>query len=263
VAFSETLARNSRVAQEFVKMQVSDCLIPTEVTEERIVTYQLAMSGSDGILVASDRCENIGSLSEKTYTKNLIRKISVANGLAWTYSGTDVAPIFSSRFREEIERLGNEMSLENVQIALDNSSRRTASEYQPTSRGPWSACLTVVRGESKTILRNKLSLRTDEVLGGWCVSGQEFNLAAFIPRRFYSPGLTVNELAHIAAYSIRAAHDLDNAMIDGLDIAIYRSAEGIFNLLEDAEIERLWNEAASLDKEMLKLFRATALSAQF
>jgi len=239
-------------------MQRSDCQPPTEA-EERIVTYQLAMIGRDGMILASDRCENLGSATDKSFTKNMIRKLSIDRGLAWTYSGGDVAPIFSSRFGDEIEKIGDR-SLQAVMDAIANSSDRTQREYQPTAKGPWSACLTVVRGESKTILRNKLSLRTEEMLGGWCVSGQEFNLATYMPRRFYSKDMSVSELIYIAAYSVRAAHDLDNAVVDGLDIAVYTDAEAIFRILPDMEIERLWNEAASADREILGILKSRALS---
>ena len=70
----------------------------------------------------------------------------------------------------------------------------------------------------------------------------------------------VRELAHLAAYSIRAAHDLDSAFVDGLDIAVYQEATGKFNFLKS---EMLWVAAQDFDAAILDLFGTMATPLPF
>ncbi len=222
--------------------------IETERQRKREVTYQLALKGMDGIVLASDQCERLSSVN-KSEVKNLVRKIWIDQTarFAWAYSGGEAGPIFSARFLQRLKDLGSDFSEAATLSAFEASAKATVTEYAPFAKGPWPCCITLACGPSKKIMRHKLSLFAEEMLGGWCVSGQEFNLAAFIPQRFYSKKMLVGELAGLAAYSIRAAHDLDSGVVDGLDIAIYRDSTQRFEFLDS---DLYWDEAGKLDGEI-------------
>ena len=96
--------------------------------------------------------------------------------------------------------------------------------------------------------------RADERLGK-CVSGMEFNLASFLPSRLTLSNMSVDVLAYLAAYSIRAAHDLDSAFVDGLDIAVYRDAVRRFEFLET---KCLWDDAENFDGEIVNVLELRA-----
>lgn len=196
----------------------------------------MALAGADGIVLASDQCERIVSSNGQFSAKNMVRKIWVneSREIAWAYAGSEAAPVFSSRFYEKAKDLKDVSSESALLEVFDASAKATVEEYRQFAKGPWSCAVTLACGPTKKIFRHKLSLKAEEVLGGWCISGQEFNLAAFLPRRFYSPRMSVNELALLAAYSIRTAHVFDNAMVDGMDITIYRDSVGKFEFVNSA-----------------------------
>lgn len=205
-------------------------------TGKRKVTYQLVFSGRDGMVIASDQCERLISSNGQFGVKNMVRKIRIDQTcrFAWAYSGGEVAPLFSTRFSQALDELEAGFSEDDVIKALEASSRAVVKEYHPFSKGPWGCCVTLACGPTKKIFRHKLSLTVEEMLGGFCAAGQEFNLASFLPQRLYSPNLSIDQLGRLAAYAIDAAHDLDSAMIDGLDLAVYRDSIGKFEFADNA-----------------------------
>jgi hypothetical protein len=235
--------------------------VAVERQRNRRVTYQLALKGSDGMVLASDQCEWIVSASDQCVTKNLVRKLRIdeTGRYAWVYSGSEAGPVFSSHFLAALKNLGASFSEADALGAFKASARAANETYQPFAKGKWPYDATLICGRSKRIMRVKVSLAVDEMLGGCCVSGQEFNLSAFLPSRFYSPRMSVDELTCLASYSIRAAHDCTNSVVDGLDIAVYRDTSGTFEMLDS---DYWWNEAPKLDEAIREAIRTHARSLQ-
>jgi hypothetical protein len=109
-----------------------------EQQRKRVVTYQLALTGSDGIVLASDQCERLVSSSEQSGINNLVRKIWIGqtNRFAWAYSGGETAPLFSARFLQGLKDLGGGFAEDEVLKVLEASVKATITEYQPFAKGP-------------------------------------------------------------------------------------------------------------------------------
>jgi hypothetical protein len=230
------------------------------VTARKRMTYQLALSGCDGVVIASDRSERTVSSNGQFAARNAVRKITIdqTGRYAWACSGSEAALIFSRNVRDRIAALGSSFAEEEALNALENASRTAVSEYQPLSQGPRPCKVLFVCGPSKRIFSHPLT-RAEERIGK-CISGMEFNLAAFLPSRLDLSNVPVQELAYLAAYSIHAAHDLDSAFVDGLDIAVYRNATGTFDFVDSAI---MWDATASFDTGILELLRNKSMPLPF
>ncbi len=224
------------------------------------MTYQLALSGSDGAVIASDRSERTVSSNGQFAARNMVRKICIdqTGRFAWACSGSEAALIFSRNVKDRITALGNNFTEEEAVNALESASRTVVPEYQPLSQGPWPCKVLFVCGPSKRIFLHPLT-RADERISK-CISGMEFNLAAFLPSRLNLSNAPVQELAYLAAYSIRAAHDLDSAFVDGLDIAVYRDATGTFEFVNS---DIMWDATESFDTAIRELLRNKSIALAF
>jgi 20S proteasome alpha/beta subunit len=219
------------------------------------VTYQLALAGHDGIVLASDKCERHASSDGHYGTKNSLRKIWIdrTGQYGWACSGSEAAPSFADHILRGIDALAESFSEGEALTAFEESSGAFVEDYRQRARGPWGCSILFACGPTRRIFRRQISPPRQEMSGGFCVAGAEFNLAAFLPSRFYAPDWSVDELTHLAAYSVRAAHDLDTGIVDGLDIAVYRDATAKFEFLDCA---RLWNEAQFFDAKILEVLRS-------
>lgn len=226
--------------------------------QRKRMTYQLALTGCDGIVLASDRCERTVSANQQFAARNMVRKITIDQTarFAWGCAGSEAALIFSRNVADAIRALGSDFSEEDALGALEEAAKLTAREYGPLSKGPWPCSTLFVCGPTKRIFSHPLT-RAEERRNGRCIAGMEFNLASFLPCRLEDlPKLSVRELAYLAAYSVRAAHDLDTAFVDGLDIAVYRDSTHKF---EFASGEAYWSEASKFDARILGLLREVAI----
>lgn len=216
------------------------------------MTYQIAMRGRDGVVLASDQSERLVNRDETVATQNLVKKIRVdtSKQFAWCYAGISLAPVFSNHFASAIDSQTTSLSDQDATRILEGSVSPAYQEWQPTAAGGGYVCILLVSGRSRKIFRNKCSFATEEMEGGWCVAGNEFNVASFLPRRLYCPEMSVQELACLAAYSIHAAHDFDSAFVNGLDIAIYRDTEGYFEFVDSTFY---WNEIERWDAGVRKV----------
>jgi hypothetical protein len=234
---------------------------PQEREQQRKrMTYQLALSGCDGIVIASDQCERIVSTNGQFSATNMVRKIMIdpTGRFAWACSGSEAALLFSRNVGDAISALGKDFTEDDALNALENASRSLVLEYQPLSQGPWPCKVLFVCGPSKRIFSHPMT-RADERKAK-CISGMEFNLASFLPKRFDLSKRPIKELAYLAAYSIHAAHDLDSAFVDGLDVAVYQDETKKFCFLDS---DTLWNEAPNFDKAIMDTLRATAIPLPF
>ncbi len=95
-------------------------------------------------------------------------------------------------------------------------------------------------------------MAAQEIFDGKCISGNYYNLAAFLPSRFHATVESVDTLARLAAYSIRVAQEIDPQYVDGLDVAVYRDSEGRF---EFENADNYWNLCEEIEREMRECFR--------
>jgi hypothetical protein len=207
------------------------------------------MCGKDGVVLASDQSERRVNHDDSVATQNLVTKIRIddTRKFAWAYAGGMVAPIFSNHFGQAMKSQTHQLSYRDAVNKLADSVMPAYEEWHPNAAGPSGyTCVTLACGAAKKIFRNMFSRmgEAEEMQGGWCVAGSEFNVASFLPRRLHSPELSVEQLVCLAAYSIRAAHDFDSAFVNGLDIAVYRDSVGRFEFVDSIFY---WNEIEKFD----------------
>jgi hypothetical protein len=225
------------------------------------VTYQVTARLADGMVIASDQSERHVSDDGHYGVSNLVPKIQVDPGgqFAWAYSGGLVAPMFSAELLKNMRALhstGNAITRADVENAITACFGPVWSRWQPQAKGPTQCTLVIAGGPTKEILRWNLNSPDQvQLVGSPCFSGQEFTLSAFLPKYLYSPQMTVSEFAYLAAHSIRSGHDLDSAIIDGLDIAVYLDATARFKFLDS---NYYWQEALIFNTKLKQLLKNEA-----
>jgi hypothetical protein len=226
----------------------------------RRVTYQLTMCGCDGMLVASDRREISMYQTATVATTNDVVKVRISpdGKFAWAYSGNEIAPIYAKRVAKAFEDT-KPISDEDVKKLLANAGLPAIREWQETASGPlppMEAVIVMASGATKRIFRSfaKPTTVPEEMMGGLCITGQTANWAAFLPKRFYSQSMSIDELLWLAASSIRMAHDFDSFSVDRLDVAIYRDSSGGFELING---DSYWDEATKLSEKFDTSIRRT------
>ena len=223
--------------------------------EDRPVTYQLTMRACDGMVIASDRRERLVSDTNYPYlgVPNHVCKVrlDLTGKYPWVFSGESLAPVLSRHLTRALS-VNNAMSDAEVVEALERCHSPAYEEWHGNSSGRSDACIVLACGESKKIFRFRMLIdgEVEEQREGMVVSGQTFNLAAFLPIRYYSSKMTADELACLAAYSIRWAHDLDSAFVDGLDIAMYHDSTRKFEMMDS---QLYWSKAEEIDAEMRRV----------
>jgi 20S proteasome alpha/beta subunit len=268
---SKTLARNSRVPQEFAQMQAvtspicsyhREAEIESSFDFERqtqLMTYQVTLCGRDGVVVASDRCQvwHERLLRPQEWSKNKVKKLFVdAKGkIAWTFSGGYFSDVTAHYLRDFLDEQSDydERAVEN---AIKTCGNRACDAFSTTARANVTDILVLVFAESRRIVRAHIARAGTmiETLENQCVSGATDSFVNFFPNRFCGNGdMSVDQLAPLAAYCVRAAHEQDTKYIDGLDIAVYRDSKGRFEF-EDRGV--FWEEASKLDAD-LKMFLTT------
>jgi hypothetical protein len=226
---------------------------------DRRVTYQLAMCGRDGIVVASDLCERLVSASGDYGVPQLVNKIRVNNTgqFAWMHSGGQISAIQARLFAHALSEVNEEISEDEALRKLQNCAMPAIEQWRTTvAKGAEGYNRIILAcGKSRRIYRETCSGVEEpmEVLGGFCVSGQEFNAAVFLPRRLYNCKLNVDVLIRLAAYSVRCAHDIHSGDVDGLQIAVYRDSSKRFEM---EATDALWKYADILDRHILTLLTA-------
>ncbi|MGA7626045.1 MAG: hypothetical protein WCA91_20970 [Candidatus Acidiferrales bacterium] len=203
--------------------------------EDAPMTYQVTMFGTDGIVMASDRCESWmeqgGRLSKTT---NLVRKIFLSEKIAWTFSGGNLSAIAASYLRGEITGAEDASALKRQMIACGD--RASANfPHPPTSAD----VLVAVHADYPHIIRAKISKGTTymEVEGGKFVSGDSDNLASFFPEHYFSRDKPVSELVVLAAYAVFMAHRCNPRHIEDLDIAVWRKGDSEFKFLDGEKVQ--------------------------
>jgi hypothetical protein len=237
-----------------VQMAICETREETLIIErDRRVTYQLAMCGMDGIVVASDLCERLVSASGEYGVPQLVKKIRIneTGQFAWMHSGGQISAIQARLFARALSEINEEIAEDEVLRKLQNCAMPAIEQWRTTvAKGAEGYNrIILVCGKSKRIYREMCSGVEEpvEVLGGFCVSGQEFNSAVFLPRRLYNSELKVDVLLRLAAYSVPCAHDIHTGDVDGLQIAVCRD-NGQFQFIPP---EPYWDYTPVLDSQIL------------
>lgn len=223
--------------------------------EERLMTYQVTLCGSDGVVVASDRCEVWEEHGSIARTVNKVRKLFIdpSRQVAWTFSGGFLSGITAQLLAKNFPANVSESSVKDAIASCGNQ----ACTYFRIQRSQTDILVAVIAPLRK-ILRARISPDTvlENIESGKCVSGQTDSLVNFFPDHFYSQKMPVKELATLAAYAVRMAHDLDPKYVDGLDIAVYRDADGEFDFVDPS---LYWEHALLVDEELRECLRRSAI----
>ncbi|MGD0581268.1 MAG: hypothetical protein ABSC08_20420 [Bryobacteraceae bacterium] len=223
------------------------------------MTYQLALYGCDGIVLASDQRE-LTTAGDPTIhghgiNQNNISKIRVhsSHKLAWMFDGGSLGRIASASLGNLLE---NEEDLSHgaIKRALKQAANDSFVKFPHLVRND--AYITLATGIDSTIFRAKIMPSaffeiTEPNHTSPIIAGQTYNLAGFIPVRYYSSKMSVDQLCSMAAYTISAAHDIDTLAIDGLDIAIYKISTGKFELINLEQPVKLATEIDSGIRHLL------------
>lgn len=222
----------------------------TDAYKERIVTYQLTLRGRDGMVLASDQCEHSVSDDGHTHISNRLRKVFVSGRFAWAYYGGELGPIFSDHLGRRLAEVGN-ISDEDARSILYDLGEPTVKEYMGNASHHAGRSIVIFAcGDTRKVFRVTISSPSiiEEVGDGPCITGNYYNLATFLPKRFYSPKYSVDGLACLAAYSINSAHVFEPTYVDGLDVAIYRdTSDGKWEFMDS---EKLLEKASTLDSSI-------------
>lgn len=229
--------------------------------QRKRMTYQLVLSGRDGMVIASDQKEILAPRSNEEgegYKPNLVTKIRIdpSRKFAWAFAGKTLSATTSGYIERTLESMPTNLEADIDKILRDSCDRA----WKENATGPDNESTVILAdGPRKRILRARISPMTviEPIMGGKCFGGQAFNAASFIPRRFYSPQMTVAELACMAAYTLREAHEADTVCVDGLDIAIYKDETARFDFVLDSDA--FWRHAETIHSEILNLLRARAI----
>jgi|ERR1019366_3275848 20S proteasome alpha/beta subunit len=227
-------------------------LIPAaENGEERPVTYQLTMCGCDGMIIASDQQE----LSKGIRTKVTKIRIDKTGNFAWAYSGPAMVATFSRHLVQAFDNAGPLSDTSAAQLIADCAGPALEESRIYEMPGSGDAIVMLASGLSKKIFRVawRPTTEVEPIHQTMLIAGQKANLASFLPTFFYSPQMTVDKLASLAAYSIRKAHDCDPLCVDGLDIAVYRDSTRRFEFLDSASC---WSEAERIDGAIADLLKS-------
>lgn len=205
------------------------CTLPVAVPcwrskEKRKITYQVVLSGRDGIVIASDQKELLNSPSSEAgegYKPNMVTKIRIGPSatVAWAFSGGMLSATASGYLERTLENQPSQSPTQALRDCCDHA-------WKDNAKGPEDSVVMLIDGPNRNIFRARITPMTviEPMLGGMCFAGQTFNTASFIPRRFYRSDMTVAELASLAALTVKEAHEADTVCVDGLDIAIYKDS---------------------------------------
>jgi len=219
--------------------------------EDTLVTMQVGLVGTDGIVLASDlktrffdEYENFGLTS-----KILIDR---ARGLALAYAGYEISREVAKRIltdqgifdlenschRQAIERIASEVYREPFPDLVP-PDRRDSEILIVSSRTPFHFNSLEMRNEN----RCWLTKRYDKA-----VSGHRPNTATFFLERYYDRTASIGELKLLAAHVILTASRLNPRGIEGMEIVT--CTESGLHMVPDKEIEGLTARSEKLDSEI-------------
>ena len=226
------------------------------VLKRRRLTYQIAMRGIDGIVLASDRLVKKPGAAwreDRVSVDNETCKIyKDANGkFAWSFAGDDdalnVAEYYSRRIGEWDRKIPLAEFLEECADAVVQSREQASYEV---------IFLDGVRRELLLVDNRRGHATASLQTKGICFAGQSSNRASVLASYYYRNDLSVGALVQLAAYSVKTAGIIDPEMIRGIDVFIYRDSNSIVEELPRETAERA---AAHLESGICSLVQSFLL----
>lgn len=224
--------------------------------EGRTVTYQVAMRGSDGIVIASDRQE----LHEGGSTDEIVKiQVDPSGQYAWAFAGRQISSLVASSLRRDFAD-GTLHSGSDIAKAI----REFATAVLPDKAfdEPTRSTILWVDGAANKVCRAELLPKDLTIFSDTesdkCITGQIASMASLFPEHFYASEMAVDRIALLAAYTIWLAHKADPLCVKGLDIAVYRNLDPNprFQFLNG---EEYLQKAESIHKYIQAVFRDGAV----
>lgn len=217
------------------------------------MTYQVTMCGVDGMVMASDQREYLAPESPaqgEGVVTNSVRKITIdpTGRSAWAFAGGRPSLLAAGCLEREFENGVADAELERILKTCGDQG------WEAGAIGAHISTIVLADGKSKNMLRATLahrSTRVEQMAGGRCFTGQNFSKASFFPMRFYSPQMSVTQLARLAAFTVLMAGEMDSLCVGGLDIAIYRDSVGKFEFADSRDYSQ---QAPKLESDIRSLF---------
>jgi hypothetical protein len=212
------------------------------------------------MVVASDRCQvwQEAMANGTCWTRTKVKKILIdpAGKMAWTFSGGHFSDVTAYYLHEFLaDKL--EYDEQKIEEAIRDCGNRACEAFHALGSANLTDVLVLAHGKSHQILRAQISRKgtvVEALESNQFVSGATDSFVNFFPNHFCDAGdMYVSQLAQIAAYCVRMAHQDDSKYVDGLDIAIYRDLEKCFKF-EDRDF--YWQEAMKFDDALRQFLRS-------
>jgi 20S proteasome alpha/beta subunit len=237
----------------FIAPEIRAQPITNEAETRRRMTYQVTMRGHDGIVMASDQREYLAPESPEQgegAVTNMLTKITLdsTRRFAWAFAGGKPSYLAAGYLEREFE---NGVTDDDLERTLRNCGDLG---WEAGASGPSDSTIVFADGKNKNILRATLghkSTRVFKFAEGRCFTGQSWSKASFFPIRFYSPEMSVTQLAKLAAFTVIMAGEMDQLCVAGLDMAIYRDSVGHFEFVDSHDYSQ---QVMKLEADIRSLF---------
>jgi hypothetical protein len=233
----------------------------SQISEEQLnrMTLQVGLVGSDGIVLASDKCVIGYAGMGSVYDHSQSRKIEnlAKHGMAYAYSGDETAVLTGRELARKLD--GGTFDFDNVATSLENigdsvfkleegrlgegfyrnvNRKLLVVDYRKELDAPqlWELVIQDVRSMAKPIY--------DKI-----VVGDYGNSARFF-QYYYRSSIPIEKLKQLAAQIIVSGHKVNPFAVEGLDIASI-DAHG-FQWSSDEEIKVLEYHANIMDAHIHK-----------
>lgn len=219
------------------------------------MTFQIAMIGSDGWVLASDRIRGNAQGVRLTST---IDKAIVSHdlGFAYAFAGDDCAAMMGATLAEHVSELKPESQAQFRQwlIGLANNTwEYFAKNVQPIHSSYQLRSVILMLASSPRqfwLIQIGQQSLVDAVHDKW-ISGDISNAARFFVERYYDKDLRVDQLVNLASQTLIGASKLSPAGVRGLDIVTCKA--GVLEMSPDAQIESLTKRSLAADRKIGKL----------
>lgn len=225
-------------------MQGYKCYDP----ENPPMTLQIALVGTDGVLLVSDEQSN-RTIGYITTSGNLTSKIltDCKRGLAACWSGYED---ISHELATQILKLGDSEVSSNLSLGelAQEVYGKVKGSFGSSGR-PYGDVLLVNRNSLGHVYMVSASERGCHAsqYTAWVPSGQDSNSALFYCEKFYKRG-PIDELIFLAAHTILTAGRIDPHRVRGLEIL--RCRQSGFDFVPEKELELLANKSRDLENSL-------------
>ena len=231
-------------------------MMSIEFQDEPTMTLQVALVGTDGIVLASDTKATAGGGPEVPFSSRhlMIRtgtteKILTNDAIICAVSGNAaVVSIARELLRAMPKRLGGDIEKNladllqiETETILENFGLREHASGQLIVVAPGISKLWEVGFGAKISWVNVFS---DRVIGG-----DRGNPAIFWIERYYSKEKSVDELTMLAAHAVLEGHFLNPSYVAGLNILVCRNSKGS-HFLDDGELHALCDHSERIHKNV-------------